>query len=77
MEAPLQTTGHKLERASTREVFSREKWKILLPRTQPGHTSQALRYQREVFCQAAREEDARSVCALPVTSLLLLSHADG
>lgn len=33
---------------------------------------EGLRCQREVFCRAAREEDARSV-----TPLLLLSHADG
>lgn len=34
--AQLQTRGHKLEGASRREAFSREKWKTLLPRMQPS-----------------------------------------
>lgn len=42
-----------------------------------SYASQALHCQQEVLQQAAREEDVRSVCALPVTSLLLLSLAGG
>lgn len=42
-----------------------------------SYASQALHCQQELFYQAAREEAVRSVCALPVTSLLLLSLAGG
>jgi len=72
METQLETRGRKLERASRREVFSRERRKMLLPRTQPSYASWALHCQQQVFYQAAREEDAvcvHSPCDIPVITV--------
>lgn len=67
-------------REQAKEKCSAEKDGNTVPLDTVGaasYASQALHCQQEVFHQAAREEDARSACALPVTSLLLLSLAGG